>query len=224
MITVGKISTGSCDSQNGWSQYPNSAGGVSVKFSFRNDSGKTIKYITFSLKPYNSVNDFVESDLSSQNGRLRCTGPIEPDEIEKNCLWENCWYNSTIVGASLLSIYIIYMDGTEETIDSEDIVYDTNLGGGDGGCYVATCVYGSYDSPEVWTLRRYRDDTLGSTWYGRAFIKTYYAVSPTLVKWFGNTKWFKKMWKGKLDRMVNKLQAQGVKNTPYEDKEWRKHK
>lgn len=88
------------------------------------------------------------------------------------------------------------------------------------GCYVATCVYGSYDCPEVWTLRRYRDNMLASTWYGRAFIHTYYAISPTLVKWFGKTKWFKKMWKGKLDRMVAKLQAEGVENTPYNDKPW----
>ena len=88
------------------------------------------------------------------------------------------------------------------------------------GCYVATCVYGSYDCPQVWTLRRYRDDTLGSTWYGRLFIRTYYAISPTLVKWFGNTNWFKKMWKGKLDRMVAKLQSNGVEYTPYEDKNW----
>lgn len=89
-----------------------------------------------------------------------------------------------------------------------------------GGCYVATCVYGSYDCPQVWTLRRFRDNTLGSTWYGRLFIRTYYAISPTLVKWFGNTNWFKKLWKGKLDRMVAKLQSEGVENTPYEDKAW----
>ena len=38
------------------------------------------------------------------------------------------------------------------------------------GCYVATAVYGSYDCPQVWTLRRFRDDTLAETWYGRAFI------------------------------------------------------
>ena len=88
------------------------------------------------------------------------------------------------------------------------------------GCYVATCVYGSYDCPEVWTLRRFRDDTLGSTWYGRAFIRIYYAISPTLVKLFGNTTWFKKMWKGTLDRMVKKLEKNGVENTPYEDKSW----
>lgn len=91
-----------------------------------------------------------------------------------------------------------------------------------GGCYVATCVYGSYDCPEVWTLRRYRDNTLGATWYGRAFIRTYYAISPTLVKWFGHTKWFKKMWQGKLDRMVKKLNDKGVANTPYDDIDWRK--
>ena len=89
-----------------------------------------------------------------------------------------------------------------------------------GGCYIATCVYGSYDCPQVWTLRRFRDNTLGSTWYGRAFIRTYYAISPTLVKWFGETKWFKKMWRGTLDRMVNNLQSKGVEDTPYDDKIW----
>lgn len=88
------------------------------------------------------------------------------------------------------------------------------------GCYVATAVYGSYDCPQVWTLRRFRDFTLAETWYGRAFIRTYYAISPTLVKWFGHTEWFKKMWKGKLDRMVANLNAEGVEDTPYEDRNW----
>ena len=38
------------------------------------------------------------------------------------------------------------------------------------GCYVATCVYGSYDCPEVWVLRRYRDYVLEESILGRAFI------------------------------------------------------
>lgn len=88
------------------------------------------------------------------------------------------------------------------------------------GCYVATCVYGSYDCPQVWTLRRYRDYTLAKTWYGRAFIHTYYAISPTIIKLLGNTDWFKKMWKSKLDRMVDDLQHKGVKDTPYQDRRW----
>lgn len=87
-----------------------------------------------------------------------------------------------------------------------------------GGCYVATAVYGSYDCPEVWTLRRFRDYTLAQTVCGRAFIKLYYAISPTIVKWFGHTGWFKRMWRGVLDRMVRKLWDEGVENIPYEDK------
>ncbi|MBQ5764772.1 MAG: ribosomal protein L7/L12 [Clostridia bacterium] len=88
------------------------------------------------------------------------------------------------------------------------------------GCYVATAVYGSYDCPEVWTLRRYRDYTLAQTWYGKTFIKIYYTISPTLVKWFGHTELFKRMWKGTLDRMVANLQTRGVESTPYIDKNW----
>ena len=89
-----------------------------------------------------------------------------------------------------------------------------------GGCYVATAVYGSYDCPQVWTLRRFRDNTLAETWYGRAFIHTYYAISPTLVKWFGKSKWFKNLWKPTLDRMVENLNNKGVENTAYSDREW----
>lgn len=89
-----------------------------------------------------------------------------------------------------------------------------------GGCYVATAVYGSYDCPEVWTLRRFRDYTLAETWYGRAFIKVYYAVSPPLVKWFGETKWFQRLWKGRLDHLVEKLRANGVEDTPYADRDY----
>ena len=87
-----------------------------------------------------------------------------------------------------------------------------------GGCYVATAVYGSYDCPEVWTLRRFRDYTLAETGYGRAFIRTYYAISPTLVKWFGRTEWFKRMWQAPLDKLFAHLQNNGVESTPYNDR------
>ncbi len=98
--------------------------------------------------------------------------------------------------------------------------YTENNARSSGGCYVATAVYGSYDCPQVWTLRRYRDYTLAETWYGRMFIRFYYAASPTLVKWFGKAQWFKKLWKPKLDRMVEKLNAKGLADTPYQDKHW----
>ncbi len=77
------------------------------------------------------------------------------------------------------------------------------------GCYIATCVYGSYDCPEVMTLRRFRDDVLKTSMSGRLFIRTYYAVSPSLVRHFGNRTWFRSFWKQNLDRMVNGLRRRG---------------
>lgn len=101
-----------------------------------------------------------------------------------------------------------------------DVVCDAYYRFWSDKCYVATAVYGSYDCPQVWTLRRYRDNELAKTWFGRAFIHTYYAISPTIVRYFGDTKWFKNMWRGKLDRMVKDLQARGFEDTPYNDREW----
>lgn len=89
-----------------------------------------------------------------------------------------------------------------------------------GGCYVATAVYGSYDCPQVWTLRRFRDYTLAESILGRAFIRVYYAISPTVVKYFGDTVWFNKLFRGVLNKMVAKLNETGVKDTPYEDRIW----
>lgn len=86
------------------------------------------------------------------------------------------------------------------------------------GCYVATCVYGSYDCPEVRTLRRYRDYKLSETWYGRIFIKIYYTISPTIIEWFGDTKIFNRFWKKKLNKIVKILNNQGFENTEYNDK------
>ena len=89
-----------------------------------------------------------------------------------------------------------------------------------GGCYVATAVYGSYDCPQVWTLRRFRDYDLAMSLHGRAFIKVYYAISPILVAWFGNASWFKKMWRSSLDRLVARCRERGFSDAPYKDKVW----
>ena len=85
------------------------------------------------------------------------------------------------------------------------------------GCYVATCVYGSYDCPEVWVLRRFRDNKLENSVLGRTFITVYYAVSPILVKCFGNRTFFKKGCKNILNSLVSKLQSKGYKDSPYND-------
>ncbi len=84
-------------------------------------------------------------------------------------------------------------------------------------CYIATCVYGTYDCPQVFTLRRYRDYVLDKKIAGKIFIRTYYILSSAAVKLFGKAKWFKKICKKRLDPMVIKLNKMGIKDTPYND-------
>lgn len=85
------------------------------------------------------------------------------------------------------------------------------------GCYIATAVYGSYDCPEVWVLRRYRDNHLNKTILGRMFIRIYYATSPIVVRIFSKQKWFNRLWRIILDRFVCKLHNCGISDKPYSD-------
>ena len=103
------------------------------------------------------------------------------------------------------------------TITSPDSSSNDSPNNSSKKCYVATSVYGTYDCPEVWTLRRYRDYSLAATWHGRAFIRTYYAVSPIILKWFGKSEHFKRFSRNKLEIIVKKLQSKGVEDTPYND-------
>lgn len=217
-ISISGLKVGHKEFKDGYEQFangPDSVGGVGVQFSFRNEGEKTIKYVTISFVPYNQVGDAVSSSIGGRSEfGIICTGPIAPNKKQSGRC-ECIWYNYSITSVRVSKAEIEYMDGTTEVIDGTNIPVEEG-----GGCYVATAVYGSYDCPEVWTLRRYRDYELAETWHGRLFIKAYYAISPTIVKWFGDTAWFKKMWKGKLDRMVSNLQQKGFENTPYEDRKW----
>lgn len=84
-----------------------------------------------------------------------------------------------------------------------------------GGCYVATAVYGSYDCPEVWVLRRYRDRVLSTSRFGRAFIRAYYLVSPGALKVAGPA--IRHLTKGPLDMLVKTLKMRGFSDSTYVD-------
>lgn len=199
---------------DGWRNRPNSAGGVSVEGYYQNTGTKTIKYISLRFTPYNAVGDAVGCSIRNvSNFGVKCTGPINPNE-SKSFFGENLWYNHSITSISFTNAIVQYMDGTEEDIAASELSPPVSK----GGCYIATSVYGSYDCPELWTLRRYRDNVLARTYLGRSLIHYYYLISPTLIKWFGKTRWFNAIWKVTLDRMVSKLQISGVESLPYEDR------
>lgn len=61
------------------------------------------------------------------------------------------------------------------------------------GCYIATCVYGSYDHPRVLVLRQFRDNYLAKSHLGRAFISIYYMISPKVVRLLGSNSYFTRL-------------------------------
>jgi hypothetical protein len=73
------------------------------------------------------------------------------------------------------------------------------------GCYIATAVYGSYDAPQVMTLRRFRDDTLRNSAFGRWFIRTYYRLSPPIAEKLKNAKLINSLVRSLLDKWVARL-------------------
>ncbi len=73
------------------------------------------------------------------------------------------------------------------------------------GCFIATMAYGSYDHPQVQVLRRYRDEVLLRSWFGRRFVHIYYTISPTLVHWSGGSRSIVGIARWLLDRLINSL-------------------
>ena len=73
------------------------------------------------------------------------------------------------------------------------------------GCYIATAVYGSYDAPEVRTLRRFRDETLKKSAAGRMFIRVYYRFSPPIAQRLKNATKVNRLVRRMLDGFVEKL-------------------
>lgn len=80
---------------------------------------------------------------------------------------------------------------------------DGSSGSSDGsGCYIATMVYGSYDAPEVWVLRRFRDNVLQHSRGGRWFINWYYSWSPRFVAKYSKYKFVHRLAKAALQPFI----------------------
>lgn len=75
----------------------------------------------------------------------------------------------------------------------------------EGGCYIATMAYGDYEHPQVLVLRRFRDEKLSKSAFGRWFIKTYYRFSPILVEKLKSFYWINKSIRVILNLIINFL-------------------
>ncbi|MEE1154240.1 MAG: CFI-box-CTERM domain-containing protein [Acutalibacteraceae bacterium] len=104
------------------------------------------------------------------------------------------WVDILSVGAGKRAIEIIVEEHKKQEAQKNTTPKE--------GCYIATAVYGSYNAPEVVTLRSFRDKILYKSKIGRLFIKVYYKVSPPVAYKLKNTTYVNSVVKHILNRFI----------------------
>ncbi len=94
-------------------------GGVELIREIRNNTKKTIKYITLEWKCYNAVNDVIYDEITGKSTQRKYwTGPFEPGTTTR--LKATGFYNHTFSNAKLTEIQIEFMDGEVIKISSNE--------------------------------------------------------------------------------------------------------
>ena len=118
--------------------------------------------------------------MATADSRLKC---VKCGEIRELGSCNNCggtyftnglfgnWYECT--RCKSLSSEWICSCGTRNQIRSTFV----------DKCFIATAVYGDGMSPDVITLRRFRDTKLRGNFFGNKFITIYEKTSPPLADW-----------------------------------------
>lgn len=181
-------------------------------------SDKKYVYVGIRYSGYNKVYNFICDDWTVKIGDVVRVPSQRGDENVKVITRGTYEASNAPYPPSQTKHVISIVSRQGESISSGATTTSSSSSNSSGGCYIATCVYGSYDCPEVWRLRRYRDFYLLRRWWGIIFVKIYYYISPKVVKTFGNNNLFKNMWRRYLEDKVKYLEDKGYSDKPYYDR------
>lgn len=162
---------------------------------------------TFEL--FNNI-DSLYRTISTANETLRKIALIEMDfNIKKRYNENKSSLNSLLNQVTAMKLNIDKIKSTARkptpNYTSSNSKSSSSNSNSSGGCYIATMAYGDYDHPQVLELRKFRDDVLAQSFFGRMFIKIYYATSPHLVKILKGHEKINKYIRNRLDKFIDKL-------------------
>ena len=84
------------------------------------------------------------------------------------------------------------------------------LGGGGGGCFIATAAYGSPLHPHLDVLRDFRDRFMMTKRPGRALVAFYYRHSPSFADFIADRDWLRAIVRGMLMPIVYTIKYPGL--------------
>jgi hypothetical protein len=123
--------------------------------------------------------------LAALDPRFACSGQISPSSNLQRIsnLTNGVPYHFVIVSVDAYgnATGTPVIDGTPQP--TEDLWRRYRADGGQGGCFIATAAFGSYESGWVQVLREFRDEVLLDHTWGTRFVQWYYAHSPGAANW-----------------------------------------
>ncbi len=97
-------------------------GGVEWTTEIKNNSNKTIKYITLQWRCYNAVGDLIYDEIDGENlVGIKITGPLESGETGR---YTNAskFYNHSFASSTIVTIKVEFMDGEVIDVNSSEYI------------------------------------------------------------------------------------------------------
>lgn len=141
-------------------EYEESGGGITIT---QNTSEKTMSFIHNNPESVSLIGTFAIYDQELLN------------EVQKQMKDYQELLLVSYPETDEMKVYTVHLQEKDEKEEKK--------GGGSGGCFIATAVYGSYNSPEIIVLRKFRNTYLLTNTLGKIIVQAYYLISPKIAEY-----------------------------------------